>query len=141
MSALKVANPSERICILVRGIHDDALLISDIQYLKIILSNLLTNALKYSPADSMVELIVQSVIRDGETRTVMFSVSNEVGEAGTPSAELAFERFYRAEAARKQSGAGLGLWLSQALAHALGSQVVMQTKGEKISFSLTFSYV
>lgn len=141
ISALKVANPSERICILVRGIHDDALLISDIQYLKIILSNLLTNALKYSPADSMVELIVQSVIRDGETRTVEFSVSNEVGEAGTPSAELAFERFYRAEAARKQSGAGLGLWLSQALAHALGSQVVMQTKGEKISFSLTFSYV
>jgi signal transduction histidine kinase len=141
MSTLKVANPSERICILVRGIHDDALLISDIQYIKIILSNLLTNALKYSPADSMVELIVQSVIRDGETRAVEFSVSNEVGEAGTPSAELAFERFYRTEAARKQSGAGLGLWLSQALAHALGSQVVMQTKGDKISFSLTFSYV
>jgi signal transduction histidine kinase len=46
----------------------------------------------------------------------------------------------RAEAARNQSGAGLGLWLSQALAHALGSEVVMQNNGDKISFSLTLPY-
>jgi signal transduction histidine kinase len=49
---------------------------------------------------------------------------------------LAFERFYRAESARNQSGAGLGLWLSQSLAHALGTEVVMQTEPEKISFTL-----
>jgi signal transduction histidine kinase len=59
-----------------------------------------------------------------------------VGEAGTPSPDLAFERFYRAESARNQSGAGLGLWLSQSLAHALGTEVVMQTQSEKISFTL-----
>jgi len=140
MATLKVANPSERIYVVVRGIHEDAVLTSDIHYLKIIFSNLLTNALKYSPADTLVELAVQSVMDEGDSRRLTFCVSNQVGEAGTPSPEQAFDRFYRAEAARNQSGAGLGLWLSQALAHALGSEVLMQTNGEKISFSLTFAY-
>jgi signal transduction histidine kinase len=76
----------------------------------------------------------------GETKSLSISVSNDVGPAGTPAPEQAFKRYYRAEAARNQSGAGLGLWLSQALAHALGSEVVMRTDGAKISFSMTLSY-
>ena len=63
-----------------------------------------------------------------------------MGEAGTPAPDRAFERFYRAEAARNQSGAGLGLWLSQELAHALGTQVLMQQDDDKISFSLILPY-
>lgn len=136
MAALKSVNTNERIYFLVRGIPSDTVLVSDIHYLKIIFSNLLTNALKYSPPDTLVELAVQAVQRDGQPTMVAFCVSNEVGEAGTPSPDLAFERFYRAESARNQSGAGLGLWLSQALAHALGSEVVMQINQEKISFTL-----
>jgi signal transduction histidine kinase len=109
-------------------------------YLKIIFRNLLTNDLKYSPPDTLIELSVQSVMGERGNKVLIFSVSNEVGEAGTPAPSRAFERFYRSEAARNQSGAGLGLWLSQALAHALGSEVVMQKNGDKISFSLTLPY-
>jgi signal transduction histidine kinase len=136
MAALKATHRSDRIYILVQGIPSETLLVSDMHYLKIIFSNLLTNALKYSPPDTLVELAVQAVQRDGQAPMVSFCVSNEVGEAGTPSPDLAFERFYRAESARNQSGAGLGLWLSQSLAHALGTEVVMQIQPEKISFTL-----
>lgn len=140
LNLIKEAIPNERIYVLVRGIHEDAVLTSDIQYLKIILNNLLTNALKYSPPDTLVELAVQSVMDEGDRRTLEFCVSNDVGPAGTPAPDRAFERYYRAEAARNQSGAGLGLWLSQALAHALGREVLMRTDGQKISFSMTFPY-
>lgn len=140
MTLLQAANPNERIYTLLRGISDEAVLVSDIQYLKIISSNLLTNALKYSPADTLVELAFRAVSQEGGGRTLELCVSNEVGVSGIPSAELAFERFYRAEAARNQSGAGIGLWLSQALAHALGSEVVMRNEGQKISFSLALPY-
>jgi signal transduction histidine kinase len=140
MALVKEANPSERIYMLMRGIQGDAILNSDVHYLKIIFSNLLTNALKYSPPDTLIELSVHSDPGEGGSKAMTLTVSNEVGEAGTPAPSLAFERFYRAEAARNQSGAGLGLWLSQALAHALGSEVVMQSNGDKISFSLTLSY-
>jgi signal transduction histidine kinase len=136
MAALKASHPGDRIYILVQGIPSDTVLVSDIHYLKIIFSNLLTNALKYSPPDTLVELAVQAIERDGQPPMVSFCVSNEVGEAGTPSPDLLFERFYRAESARNQSGAGLGLWLSQSLAHALGTEVVMQTQAQKISFTL-----
>jgi signal transduction histidine kinase len=136
MAALKATNRSDRIYILVQGIPIETVLVSDMHYLKIIFSNLLSNALKYSPPDTLVELAVQAVQSDGQPPMVSFCVSNEVGEAGTPSPDLAFERFYRAESARNQSGAGLGLWLSQSLAHALGTEVVMQTQSEKISFTL-----
>lgn len=139
MAAIKASNPNERIYFLVQGISGDAVLLSDMHYLKIIFNNLLTNALKYSPSDTLVELAVQAVPRDGQATMVKFCVSNEVGEAGTPSPDLAFERFYRAESARNQSGAGLGLWLSQALAHALGSEVVMQIDPGKISFTLVLT--
>jgi signal transduction histidine kinase len=140
MRLIKEANPNERIYVLARGIHEDALLTTDIQYLKIIVNNLLANALKYSPPDSLVELAVRSVMDEGDRRTLELCVSNEVGPAGTPAPDRAFERYYRAEGARSQSGAGLGLWLSQALAHALGSEVAMRTVGAKISFSLTLPY-
>ena len=140
LALLKEANSSERIYFVKRGVHDNATINSDIQYLKIILNNLLTNALKYSPPDTLIEMSVQSVLDAKSTKSLIFCVSNEVGEAGTPAPDRAFERFYRAEAARNQSGAGLGLWLSQELAHALGTEVVLQQNDDKISFSLVLPY-
>ena len=140
LSLLKEANANERIYFVKRGVYDDATLTSDIQYLKIIFNNLLTNALKYSPPDTLIELSVQAELDAKGTKSLNICVSNEVGEAGTPAPDRAFERFYRAEAARNQSGAGLGLWLSQELAHALGTEVVMQQDDDKISFSLVLPY-
>jgi signal transduction histidine kinase len=140
LALLKEANTNERIYFLKRGVHEDAVMTSDMQYLKIILNNLLTNALKYSPPDTLIEMSVQGVTDAQGLKTIHFCVSNEVGEAGTPAPDRAFERFYRAESARNQSGAGLGLWLSQELAHALGTEVLMQNDHHKISFSLILPY-
>jgi signal transduction histidine kinase len=67
------------------------------------------------------------------------SVTNEIGPAGVPEPHRLFERVYRAESARNQSGAGLGLWLSQALAGALGTRIVSQTENNWISFTLTLT--
>lgn len=140
LALLKEANTNDRIYFVKRGVHDDAVLTSDMQYLKIILNNLLTNALKYSPPETLIEMSIQGQTDAQGCQTITFCVSNEVGEAGTPAPDRAFERFYRAEAARNQSGAGLGLWLSQELAHALGTQVVMQHDSDQISFSLVLPY-
>lgn len=140
LALLKEANSNERIYFLKRGLYDDAMLTSDIQYLKIILTNLLTNALKYSPNDTLIELSVQAKVDTQGQKVLTFCVSNELGEAGSPDPDRVFERFYRAEAARNQPGAGLGLWLSQELAHALVSTVLMQQSEGKISFSLKLPY-
>ena len=136
LDLVEAANPSERIYTLVRGLPEGAALTSDLHYIKLILNNLLSNALKYSPPDSLVEL--ELVSRQTEQGThIDIRVTNEVGMAGVPDPSRLFERFYRTEGARNQSGAGLGLWLSQALAGALGTSLVSQTEDNRISFTLT----
>jgi signal transduction histidine kinase len=104
---------------------------SDQQYLRLILQNLLSNALKYSPRDSMVELALHAT-QDG---SIKFAVSNAVGMAGEPDPERIFTRYYRSEAARGEVGAGLGLWLAQEMARQIGSRVSFSMTGGRVMFS------
>jgi signal transduction histidine kinase len=135
LDLVQAANPNERIFTLVRGLPEGATLTSDLHYIKLILNNLLSNALKYSPPDSLVE--IQVVCRNAEQGTqIDISVTSEVGAAGVPEPSRLFERFYRAESARNQSGAGLGLWLSQSLAGALGTRIESRAEDNWISFTL-----
>jgi signal transduction histidine kinase len=109
---------------------------SDAHYVRLILLNLLSNALKYSPPDSVVELQFDTqAANDGAGVTLR--VVNAMGAAGMPDAAQVFDRYYRAEGARRQVGAGLGLWLAQALARQIGSEVQFQAVREQVVFSFT----
>ena len=44
-----------------------------------------------------------------------------------PNPAQLFERYYRAESAKRFAGTGLGLWLSQTLAEQIGSKIAMKT--------------
>ena len=107
---------------------------SDYQYTRLILQNLMSNALKYSPVGSPIELHIQT-LDVKNTTCVRFVVLNTVGLAGLPDPERIFMRYYRSEAARQYVGAGLGLWLAQAVAQQLGSQVNCQIAQDKVSFN------
>lgn len=78
------------------------------------ITNLVDNALKYSPSDSPVEVAV--------TRT-----SVEVRDYGTGIAPEdqphVFDRFYRAAAARNEPGSGLGLAIVQQIVDRHGGRV------------------
>ena len=107
---------------------------SDAQYVRLILLNLLSNAIKYSPSVSAVELQFEAL--DLKNRPgVTLRVTNSVGLAGAPDENQVFARYYRAEGARRQVGAGLGLWLSQALARQLGSELQFESDHGRVSFS------
>jgi signal transduction histidine kinase len=95
---------------------------SDYQYVRIILLNLLSNALKYSAPNSMVAFNIEHETID-ERAGLHFSVSNHIGAAGMPDPAQVFARYYRASGARSCVGAGLGLWLAQTLTRQLGSQL------------------
>jgi len=97
------------------------------------LNNLLSNALKYSVAESLVELKVEYKTSTFSSE-VLFSVSNEVTEEAKLDSTRVFDRYYRSESAKQLSGAGLGLWLAQSMAHALGSNIKLTTEKQYVRF-------
>jgi signal transduction histidine kinase len=107
---------------------------SDVQYVRLILLNLLSNALKYSPPESPVQLHFETTALKGMPG-VTLRITNAVGAAGIPDAAQVFTRYYRAEGARRQVGAGLGLWLGQALTRQLGSELQFQAGEGQVCFS------
>ena len=101
-----------------------------------ILTNLLVNALRYTPAPGKVELAVSC-----EEDTVAFRVTDTgVGLTREQLAHI-FERFYRVDKSRSRAfgGSGIGLTIAQSLAQAMGGGIRVESAGlgRGSSFTLT----
>ena len=84
-------------------------------------SNLVDNALKFSPSESPVEVSC----RDGVVLVRDHGPGIDAGEA-----EAVFERFYRADEARTKPGSGLGLSIVRKVAEQFGGRAwVDQPRG------------
>ncbi|MGE3140507.1 MAG: sensor histidine kinase [Thermoleophilia bacterium] len=98
-----------------------------------IVTNLLSNALKYAPEASVVRLSTST-----EGGFAVLRVSDE--GAGLPGADgtRIFDRFYRGAGAAKMSGgAGLGLTIARELAVAQRGSLRIDDGGERTCFVLT----
>ena len=92
-----------------------------------VLGNLLSNALRHTPAGGAVEL---SAVRAGSDAVDLAVVDS--GEGIPPeSLPRVFERFYRADSARSrdQGGSGIGLTIAEAIAQAHGGSLRAESDG------------
>lgn len=80
----------------------------DPDHLTSLFLNLLDNAMKYTPKAGVVRLC-SSI----QNHVIQIGVSNTGSEIPAEHLPHLFERFYRVESARSQSGAGLGLAIAQ----------------------------
>jgi signal transduction histidine kinase len=112
-------------------VHGEPSLNSDPQLVRVIVSNLLENALKYSPKDSEVTITLS-----GDVSQVSIEVENAVGSAGFPDVEHVFSKYYRAALAHQRTGSGLGLYLVQSLVKLLGGTVHYEPKSERVRFTV-----
>ncbi|MGE5329329.1 MAG: sensor histidine kinase [Deltaproteobacteria bacterium] len=107
---------------------------ADSDRLKQILSNLITNAVKYSGEGSQVRISVKQ-----EDDFIKFAVRDN-GQ-GIPEEDLAhvFDKFYRGDRTRQNDGGtGLGLNIAKSLVELHGGKIWVESKrGEGTSFYLT----
>ena len=108
---------------------------TDPQLFKVVVGNLIDNALKYSAPHSTVHL--QAVATEHQRKPgVGITVSNQAGAMGLPDARQVFRKFYRAPGARGKTGSGLGLHISDGMARLLGGHLKYSAQGNKVQFTL-----
>jgi two-component system, OmpR family, sensor histidine kinase BaeS len=91
-----------------------------------VLTNLLTNALRYTPAPGKVEVRVAQQID-----MVTFTVSDTGVGLAPEHLEHLFERFYRVDKSRSRAlgGSGIGLTIAKALVETMGGEMRAQSPG------------
>ncbi len=96
-------------------IEDKSRLHADLDKISQVVSNLLQNALQYTPTGGTVKVFMESLT--GERKVVFTNTGGELAEEDVP---FIFERFYRAEKSRSRDhgGAGIGLAIVKELIEA-----------------------
>ena len=108
---------------------------ADETYLTLLMENLLANAIKYSPPDSIVE--VRMTAADDEIEVAVRDRGIGIDEVAS---DKLFEPFFRTETARSAaSGLGIGLALCQRIVGALGGRIWARPRaggGAEVGFAL-----
>ena len=116
-------------------------IISDETKLKQVLSNILSNAIKFTPESGRVSLDINLVHIKGKLARIKFSIADEGIGISKEDQKKIFEPFLQADGAisRKFGGTGLGLAISLNIVKMLGSKIKLDSqlnKGSTFSFQL-----
>jgi K+-sensing histidine kinase KdpD len=116
---------------------DLPIILADETRINQVFSNLISNAIKYSPGG---KITVTAEVRGSN---IIFCISDEGPGIDPNDLPFVFDRFYRApNAIRQTKGAGLGLYLARAIIEAHDGRIWIDTehgKGARVCFSLPIS--
>ena len=101
---------------------------ADEECLRRIFHNLIQNALLHGNGDI--------VIRQ-EEGSLIFEIG--VSETSRPDPEHIFDRFYKADSARRKGSSGLGLFIVKELAERMNGSVYAHLEGDRLRITLTLN--
>lgn len=110
-------------------------LMTDLSYLERILSELLHNACKYTPAGKTITVSARST-----SETIEIGISNSGVEIPAAECRRIFDKFYRIPNSDpwQYGGTGLGLALVKKLTERLGGSIRVESGNEQTTFFLEF---
>ena len=120
-------------------LHGHAVVRGDVLMLHRALSNLLSNALRYTPAGASIQVELEQNANGSALR-----LSNPGPTIADEHLERLFDRFYRADPARREGSphnAGLGLAITRSIIHAHQGQIHCTSVAGKTTFCVQFPAV
>ena len=109
---------------------------TDYQCLRIVLNNLMGNALRYSDASQPIHITVEAHSNDDGIAGTAITVSNTPGIASWPEADKVFHKYYRSTGAKTISGTGLGLFLVRSICTLLGGICTYEPDDTHVKFKV-----
>jgi len=109
----------------------------DVRMIQRMISNLLDNALKYTPERGTVRV----GMHPDSGKSVSISIADSGVGISREDLSHIFERFYRGDRSRSQTGIGLGLSLARAIARAHGGDIIAGSiPGKGSTFTITIPF-
>jgi len=115
---------------------------ADVERALQVLSELVTNAIKFSPADTVIRLVAQpGGVNSGGASQILFVVEDQGRGIEPGKLERIFERFQQGDASdsRDMGGTGLGLALCKSIVEQHGGRIWAESepgKGSRFLFTL-----
>ncbi len=109
---------------------------TDYQCLRIVLNNLMGNALRYSDASQPIHINVEAHSNEVGIAGTAITVSNTPGIASWPEADKVFHKYYRSTGAKTISGTGLGLFLVRSICTLLGGTCTYEPDDTHVRFKV-----
>ena len=114
-------------------IADGAVVLGDEKMLKMLISTLLENAVKYGMEDKPIEFKLNV-----SPKHLKFSVSNLCSDPPQGDTEQLFDRFYRGDSSRTREtgGSGIGLSIAKTVTDAHKGKISCTVEGERVTFKV-----
>jgi signal transduction histidine kinase len=112
---------------------EEMVVYTDAQCVRIVLNNLIANALRYG---DVTQPVIVNMTGYENNSQVCITVSNKPGVAGWPDPQNLFQKYYRSTGAKSISGTGLGLFLVNSIAIVLGATCRYTPDDKYIRFEL-----
>jgi len=109
---------------------------TDYQCLRIVLSNLVDNALRYGDTNQAIHIDVHAQNNAQGQSGIAICVANKPGIASWPEADKVFHKYYRSTGAKTISGTGLGLFLVRSICTLLGGTCTYEPDDTHVRFKV-----
>ncbi|MGI0488199.1 ATP-binding protein [Pantanalinema rosaneae CENA516] len=112
---------------------------TDVTYLERILTELLHNACKYTPAQQKIMMTITTQLPEQACPILVVNVTNTGVEISAPEQQRVFDKFYRIPSNDpwKHGGTGLGLALVKRLSTCLGGSIQLESHSGQTQFILS----
>jgi signal transduction histidine kinase len=113
------------------SVPEATLIHTDITLLRVVIGNLLNNALKYGAKKMPIEVKIEVI-----NAHLHIAVINVAGAIGMPDQAKIFQKYYRSSKAHSYTGSGLGLYLMKNIMVLLGGDLTYTPMDNLVKFEL-----